>query len=133
MYGGGGIMPDIFVPIDTSENSLFLMELSQSGLINQFAFDYVDRNRDLLKKYKSFDAFNKSFEITESIFNEFINYSESFGLNSEFIDLKKSSKAIKTRLKAHVAKQLWKNEGFYQVIQILDKTFQKALNTKKAK
>ncbi len=133
VYGGGGIMPDIFVPIDTSENSVFLMEISQSGLINQFAFDYVDKNREILKKYRSFEAFNKSFQITESIFEDFINYSESVGLNSEFIDLKKSSKAIKTRLKAHIAKQLWKNEGFYQVIQVLDKTFQRALYTKKAK
>ncbi len=130
VYGGGGIMPDIFVPVDTTENNFFILELNQLGLINQFAFDYVDNHRDVLKKFKNFESFNTTFQITESIFNDFINYSKKNGLTSEFIDLNKSSRTLKTRLKAHIAKQLWKNEGFYKVIQSLDKTFQKALNTK---
>lgn len=129
VYGGGGIMPDIFVPLDTTGTTIFISELTQLGLVNQFTFEYVDKNREKLQKFKTFDSFNKSFYITDNMFNEFINFAKKNGVRSDFIGLKKSGDAIKVRLKAHIAKHLWRDEGFYQIIHSIDNTFQKALQS----
>lgn len=129
VYGGGGIMPDIFVPLDTTGTTIFISELTQLGLVNQFTFEYVDKNREKLQKFKTFDSFNKSFYITDNMFNEFINFAKKNGVRSDFMGLKKSGDAIKVRLKAHIAKHLWRDEGFYQIIHSIDNTFQKALQS----
>jgi carboxyl-terminal processing protease len=127
VYGGGGIMPDIFIPLDTTEASHYLNEITQIGLVNLFAFEYVDKNRAAMKKYKNFDSFNNTFVVSDNLFNEFISYAEKSGVRTDFNGLKKSGKVIRTRLKAHIARQLWKSEGFYPVMHTIDKTFQKAL------
>ncbi|HET6242959.1 MAG: S41 family peptidase [Bacteroidetes bacterium] len=128
VYGGGGIMPDYFIPLDTTEASLFLTELFQLSLVSQFAFEYVDSNRERMKQYRNFEHFNKTFSISEKLFNEFLDFTEKNGVKTDFTGLKKSGKLIRTRLKAHIARQQWKNEGFYPIINDLDHTFQKALS-----
>jgi carboxyl-terminal processing protease len=127
VYGGGGVMPDYFIPLDTSEASLYLSELYQMGLVNQFAFEYVDRNRERFKQYKDFEAFRKSFVLTDEIFAEFLKFNENQGVKVDFIGLKKSNRLIKTRLKAHIARQIWKNEGYYPIIHNIDNAFNKAV------
>jgi carboxyl-terminal processing protease len=127
VYGGGGIMPDIFIPLDTTESSFYLTELFQLGLVNQFAFEYVDQNREKMKQYKSFSQFDKSFLVTDNLFNEFVAFAEKNGVRNDFYGVKKSSKLLRIRIKAHIARQLWKSEGFYPVVHSIDNTFQKAL------
>ena len=58
VYGGGGIMPDIFVPIDTTGMTPFFNKVVQKGLIYSYAFKYTDRNREILKSYQTFGALN---------------------------------------------------------------------------
>ena len=73
VYGGGGIMPDLFIPIDTSGSSLYLSSLAYSGAYRDFCFDYIDKNRTKLN-YKNAKAFNAQYAITEQMFNEFVEY-----------------------------------------------------------
>jgi carboxyl-terminal processing protease len=127
VYGGGGIMPDYFVPFDTSETSLYLAELFQMGLANQFAFEYVDNNRDKMKQFKNFSDFNKNFSVTDKMFEDFVKFSERNGVKTDFSGINKSGKLIRLRIKAHVARQLWKNEGYFPIIHSIDNAFQKAL------
>ena len=63
VYGGGGIMPDVFVSLDTSGISEYYSSLSSKGLITEFVYKYVDNNRTTLSKYKNFDEFNSGFKI----------------------------------------------------------------------
>lgn len=71
VYGGGGIMPDVFVPIDTTDYSDFHRRLSSRGVINKFTQQYVNKNRDALKKqYPSFEKFYESFEVTNDMLKE---------------------------------------------------------------
>ena len=128
VYGGGGIMPDYFVPLDTTENSIFLSQLFQLGLVNQFAFEYVDQNRKIMKHYKTFEQFDKNFAVNDRLFNEFLTYIEKNGVKIDFTGLKKSGNLIRVRLKAHIAREQWKNEGFYPIAHQLDDTFQEALS-----
>jgi carboxyl-terminal processing protease len=127
VYGGGGIMPDIFIPLDTTESSYYLTELYQLGLVNQFAFEYVDHNREKMRAYKNFEQFNNAFQVTDNLLNEFVAFAENNGVKTDFYGAKKSAKLLRTRIKAHVARQIWKSEGFYPVVHSIDNTFQKAL------
>ena len=129
VYGGGGIMPDFFIPIDTIDASTYLSDLFQLGLVNQFAFEYVDQNRDKLKKYKNFAAFNKSFFVGDPLFNEFVEFAVKNGVKADFSGIKKSGRLIKVRLKAYIARQIWKNEGFYPIAHTIDNTFLRAVET----
>jgi carboxyl-terminal processing protease len=127
VYGGGGITPDVFVPIDTVGHSRYLSQVSYSGLLNDFAFSYADRERKKLKAYKTFKNFNSSFAITNNIFNEFIIYAEKNKVARNEKQIQLSEEIIKTQLKALIARNIWNNEGFYPIIQTRDNVLKKAI------
>ena len=130
VYGGGGIMPDIFVPLDTTGHSIYLIGLNKKDLINQFAFDYADKNRKTLKAHKSFAVFDEKFTILstrDKIFKEFISYAENSGMERDDKGIEISKNIIMFRLKAFIARHIWNNEGYYPIIHNIDNTFQKAL------
>ncbi|HKR05151.1 MAG TPA: S41 family peptidase [Bacteroidia bacterium] len=127
VYGGGGIKPDVFVPLDTSENSDYGNDLFRSNLISQFAYDYVDKNRSSLKQYKDFKSYHDQFQISDQLFDEFILYAEKQGVKKNEAGIKKSGKQIKLQLKAFIARQVFGNNGFFPVINEADNTFIKAL------
>jgi len=81
VYGGGGIMPDIFIPLDTSRHSSLYGEMYRKGIISGFTLDYLEKNRELLKsKYPTVDDFKNNFEITESLFQELMDYAHKEGV-----------------------------------------------------
>ncbi len=127
VYGGGGIMPDVFVALDTSGTSNYYSSINSKGLVNEFAYNYLDENRKLFKKYQTFEDFNKSFIINGQVIQEFISYAEKNGVKANVEGIKTSSEIIRTQLKALIARQIWKNEGFYAVIHTMDLTLKKAL------
>ena len=127
VYGGGGIMPDVFVGLDTSGSSNYYSSISSKGLVNEFAYNYLDDNRKTFKKYKTFDEYNKSFIVNGQILNEFISYAEKKGVKPKAEEIATSSEIICTQLKALIARQIWKNDGFYAVIHSLDVTLKKAV------
>jgi len=131
VYGGGGIMPDVFVPLDTNGHSIYLSELIYSGNINQFAFDYSDHNRSRLKNYGSFEQFNKNFQVDQNLLNDFYTFADKAGIKRKEKDIKKSEEIIRVQLKALIARNIYGNAGYYPIIQNIDKTFQKAVELAK--
>jgi carboxyl-terminal processing protease len=131
VYGGGGILPDIFVPLDTSYTSQFLAEVASRGIISEYAYDYVDNNRALLNKYDSFEEFNNEFEVTDLLYNRFVLYALSQGVTNEVYGVKYSAPVIKLRLKSFIARQFYKNDGFIRVINSTDPAVQKAYSVLK--
>jgi carboxyl-terminal processing protease len=127
VYGGGGIMPDVFVGLDTSGSSAYLSQISSKGLVSEFAYNYLDQNRKLFKKFNSFEEFNKSFEITPGIMEQFVAFAEKDSVKKDEEGLKASGYVIRTQIKALIARQLYKNEGYYAIMHSMDKTLQKAL------
>lgn len=127
VYGGGGIMPDVFVPLDTAGTSDYYSEANGKGLINQFAYDYLDLHRKEITGYKDFDAFNQGFHVDDKIYNEFLTYARKSGMKADPAGARISSAIIRTQLKALIARQIWKNDGFYPVIHSLDQTLRQAL------
>lgn len=127
VYGGGGIMPDIFVSLDTSGTSGYYSAVSSKGLVSEFAYNYLDQNRQSFQKYNSFEEFNLNFSVNDQLYSKFVSYAEKNGVNPDNHDVKFSSEIIRTQLKALIARQKWGNDGFYAVIHTLDNTLKKAL------
>ena len=126
VYGGGGIMPDIFVPIDTSTNSIaILYHYFSLGQIDRFAFDYVDRNRKEISAWK-FDNYLNTFEISDSTMADLLAFA---GINTNKFKLDEATETIlKTRLKAMIARNLWGDRGMYPVLFTEDPMVLKALD-----
>jgi len=128
VHGGGGIMPDVFVPLDTTAISEYFVTISNLGVINQFAYDYVDRNRADFNKYKDFEEFNRHFHIDKDILHELNSKALKAGVKQTVIDQgEKGDTLVAEQLKAFIARQLWGNDGFYPVLMNTDRTFKKAM------
>ncbi len=127
IYGGGAIMPDIFVPIDTSFNSEYLKLLNQHGIISLYAGIYFDNNLEKLqKRYKTLDDFIKYFFMSEQDFDKLnILAFDKNKIKGSTKDIAISKNHIKNSFKAYLARNLFK-DGFYHVYNRQDKLVMKA-------
>jgi carboxyl-terminal processing protease len=126
VHAGGGITPDIFVPLDTTFSSQFITQILSSSLLNQFAYTYTDKHRSELKKYTDVKKFNSQFN--DNIFEEFVAYASTKNVKATKEEIQKSGEYIGVHLKALVARQLWRDQGYFTVISATDKAIQKALS-----
>ncbi|CAN5416010.1 S41 family peptidase [soil metagenome] len=127
VYGGGGIMPDIFVPLDTIGISSFFNEANGKGLIVQYAYDYLDIHRkSILEQYADFNAYKRDFFIDNNAYSKFVEYAMKNGVKKDEKGELYSTSIIRTQLKALIARQIWKNAGFYPIIHELDITLKRA-------
>ena len=117
VYGGGGIVPDVFVPLDVSGITRYVNQVSNEGLLSDFAFKYADKERGKLKKYKTFEFYTQAFEIKPAVFKEFIDFCTRNKVPRIEREIKKSETLIKFYLKALIARNIWNNEGYYSVIE----------------
>ena len=126
VYGSGGIMPDVFVPADTAEGSVYLSELYFSGALNQFAFDVADRDRERLKRYGSPEDFNTQYVVGPDMLQHLRTYAEGQGVRSPAPESERTKHAVAMRLKAGIARNVWGSEAFYAIMLDADSAFQKA-------
>lgn len=127
VYGGGGIMPDIFVPYDTVGNSWYYTELRYSSAFTTFAFDFVEGKR---KTWKSVNEFIETFVVSEEILNDFTAFSEEeAGIKLRPSDLEVSESLIKRTIKGEIARQLWVEQGYYRVQTETDTDIQEAIKS----
>jgi carboxyl-terminal processing protease len=127
VYGGGGIMPDIYVPIEKDSLLRYYNQVVNKGIVYQYAFDFTDKNRKELEKNKSFPEFDKNFMITDEIYNEFIDYATKKGVKHEGKNLASSDSRAKILLKAYIGRNILDNAGFYPLLNSFDPAFIKAL------
>lgn len=123
VYGGGGIMPDIFVPLDTTYDYITMGRVQV--YIPQFVYNYYANHQIDFKIYKESKYFKENFTITPELYSQFEAYARAEGLKVEPAAMAPLEQRIKTILKAHFARQLWKEDGFYPVINSIDPTFQR--------
>lgn len=126
VYGGGGIMPDFFVPADTSGRSDYFDLIYQKGLVYQYAFQYSDLNRKTLGKLRGAAEIAAYLE-QQNILDQFTRYAAEKGIPADKTGLNESGFIIKTQLKAYIARNILGEEGFYPIIQDVDKTLLKAI------
>lgn len=127
VYGGGGIMPDVFVPLDTSHITRFYLDVVGKGILSQFAYDYVDKNRKLLATFDDFDEFNSKFYVSEILYDNFVMYAKKRKAIFDEKEINRSEAKIKLNLKGFIARQFWKLDGQLRVINSEDATMKKAI------
>lgn len=126
VYGGGGIMPDEFVPLDTSRSNTFVNKVFYAGAINTFAFEYADNHRKALEAYKTADNYISKFEINAAILNEFYSYCEKQKLTLGKLSKEKTDNDLKPYLKALIGRDVFDKDAYYPIINKQDKTILKA-------
>ena len=129
VYGSGGIIPDVFVPIDTTQGSSYLNNLVYSGIVYDFAFQYVDNQRKELLHFANAQAYIDEFLITEKLMNSFISFATEKGVAFDDEGFKRSKSRIEMRLKAYIARNVWGETGFYPIWNSNDPTIKAALET----
>lgn len=127
VYGGGGIMPDVFVPLDTSRTSDYYVELWSNGVFNTFCLEWVDANRDVMsERYDSFESFNDKFVVAE-LWDEFLQAAEDAEVEFDQEGYDISKELIDLRIKATIAQNFWGTPQFYQVMNMANDIFLRAL------
>jgi carboxyl-terminal processing protease len=134
VYGGGGIMPDIFMPLDTTRFSDYYTDLLRKNIINQYVMEYLDGKREnLKKKYPSIEDFHKNFNIDDNFMNDFIAYGEKEGVKKDEEGLRVSELYIRNFLKAWVGRNLFDYEAYWRITNETDDVFRKAVDAIQSK
>ena len=128
VYGGGGIMPDVFVPLDTTGASEYYNKVRSLGLMYRFAFYYTDIHRS------SLDQFTAAREIEgylddQDLLPQFIKYASEKGVPPDYKDIRISELVLQKTIKAYVARNIIDNDGFYPIIADIDETLKVAIDT----
>ncbi len=128
VYGGGGIMPDCFVPVDTTYYTKGYLELRNKGVLVQFNLQLMDRYRSKwLKRYRTFERFDAEFEVTPALLDELQALAGKLGAVYKEEDFQTALPLLKTQVKALVARDLWDMSEYFHVINRLNDSMDKAV------
>ena len=128
VYGGGGIMPDIYVPLVNDSTEYYFNRIANTGLLYQYAFEYTDRHRqEFNNKYKTPESFAKSFQVSDAMFNELVKLADEKGVKGTDEQKVVARREANILLKAYIARNLFDDEGFYPIYAQMDEVLQRAL------
>lgn len=128
VYGGGGIMPDVFVPIRTGKEFVYFNQLIDKGLIYRFAFDYADGRRDyFMNKYSTVDSYINDFDVDDELFNDFIAFAEEDGVEKDDYGIEKTGTRIRNLIKAFIGRNIHSDEAFYPIYNQDDTIYLRAI------
>lgn len=128
VYGGGGIMPDIFVPLDTTRTNQYYRNVTAKNVVLNTAMQYTERNRRMLqRRFRTFEEFNRGYEIGTDVLRLFQSKAQDAGVEFDEEQYQACLTIYKAQLKASIARLIWGMNAYYQVIQELDETIQRAV------
>ena len=128
VYGGGGIMPDYFVPMDTTSYTKLHRNLVAKGVINKTSSVYIDTHRkDLQRRFKEFNAFNAGYQVGNDVLDILKEEAEKAKVDLTDEEYQQSLPLIRTQLKALMARDLWDISEYYQVINTANESVQHAI------
>ncbi len=126
VYGSGGITPDIFVPLDTLSYGAATAKFFMKGTLSDFAYTYFLQNRDSFNLYKNVADFNARFVLSNANWKLFTDMAAKDSVTLDKISTK-AKEEINNRIKASIARQVWRSEGFYETMNTKDDTIKKAM------
>ena len=128
VYGGGGIMPDVFIPVDTAHYTDYHRKIVAAGIVNRVAMNYIDANRaELSSRYKKFDTYARDFQIDEKCLQELLTMAEEEKIPFEEEQYNRSKALIALQLKALIARDLFDMAEYFHIINADNPSYQKAL------
>lgn len=117
VYGGGGIMPDLFVPIDTTAFTPYYRNLVAKGILNRFCITYVDRNRSQLnREYPDVDAFITKFSVDSAMIDDIVKLGVADSVKLDSVQLERSRPMIETIVKGIIARDLFDTSAYFRVV-----------------
>lgn len=126
VYGGGGIMPDYFVPLDTTNSSKYFNELFAANTIREFAFTYAEENKERLEKM-GYAAYKDKFAIDDNLLNQLVALGEKEKVKADRKDLARNKVVFQVYLKAEIARRVWGNPSFYPIFNESNEVLQQAI------
>ena len=128
VYGGGGIMPDIFVPLDTMRLTKYYAEISGRNILYRYTIEYSDINRKKLDKVQNLKEMKALLESDKALLNDFVRYAEKQGVKPNWNEIEASRKIIETQLRAYISRNSdLEDKAFYYFIYPIDKTILRAI------
>ena len=127
VYGGGGIMPDVFLPMDTTGLTKYFLQIRNTGLIYRYALRFTEDYRDAMKKFQDLKSLDKWLS-KQNLMEKFIKYAAENGVPPVNKDIAVSKDLIYIQLKAYIARNMLDNKGFYPLWEKIDKTLLDAYN-----
>jgi carboxyl-terminal processing protease len=124
VYGGGGIMPDVYVSLKRDERDVLYNRLVNSGTLFQFAFEYTDTRRQEFSRYSSVEDFIGNFDVSGQLYSEMLAFARKQGLEYTAKESADSEKKIRVLLKAYIGRNLYDDAAFYPVYHEIDDIFQ---------
>lgn len=129
VYGGGGIMPDVFIPVVRDSMLVYYNRLVNMGIIYEYAFNYTDKERENLTRiYSNFELFDHNFNVTDEMLLDIDALAKKDGITAKISEKRYSRMRLSNLLKAYIARNLFDNEGFYPIFLREDNTFNEAIN-----
>ncbi len=126
VYGGGGIMPDYFVPLDTAQNSHYLNELYISNSIQEFTLYYTDKHKEAITNI-GFKNYYQDFDISDDLLQQLVKVGERNKVRADWQDLNRHKRIFKINLKAQIARKIWKDKGFYPIFNESNEVLEQAI------
>jgi len=126
VYGGGGIMPDYFVPLDTTHTSKYFNQLFNANILREYAFTFAEQNQASLKE-KGYKAYLQNFEVTDAMLGRVVVMGIKNKIDPRPNDLEKNKHLFQVYLKAEIARNVWDNQSFYPIINETNEVLQQAI------
>ena len=126
VYGGGGIMPDYFVPLDTTSSSKYFNELFNANILREYAFTFAEQNESQLKE-KGYKAYLQNFEVNDAMLSRVVVMGIKNKIEARPKDLAKNKRLFQVYLKAEIARNVWDNQSFYPIINETNEVLQQAI------
>ncbi len=127
VYGGGGIMPDIYVPLKQDSTEYLFNKIVNSSILFQYAFDYSDSHREEILRYGNAYDFNKKFIFSDKMFNEILAQAKEKNITGTDQQIEVAKKMMSPLFKAYIARNIFGDEAFYPLYQEIDDILQEAL------
>lgn len=127
VYGGGGIIPDIFVPKDTTGITSYYIAVVNAGLLQQFAFKYVDINRKALSSLSNYKQFLRRLPSDDALLNDFVSYAASKGVPARWYYINISRQILLSEIKALIARDIFGIDAYYPILNQYDSTVEEAI------
>lgn len=128
VYGGGGIMPDIFVPADTTDVTKYFLEVSGRNILYRYTIEYADRHRDALNAVETIDDLQRLLDSDRTLVDDFVRYAARHGVAPRYADIARSRKLIEAQLRAYIGRNTsLEDNGFYVNIYPVDNVVVRAI------
>jgi carboxyl-terminal processing protease len=128
VYGGGGIMPDVYVPLENDSTHYFFNKMANNSILFQYAFDYSDMYRNEILKYGDVATFSKEFVLTDAMFDELMRRTEEKKIQGTEDEKAKARELSEPLFKAYVARNVFGDEAFYPLYEPLDEILQESID-----